>query len=86
MKPIQHVLLTAVLLVICLLWFELTPTDMWLQKLLYDETSHAWLWNRNEKITLFLFYDGIKVLIAVFGLGMIASLFLFRKSLVVQPG
>jgi membrane-associated PAP2 superfamily phosphatase len=84
MKPIHHVLFTGILLLICLLWFELTPTDIWLQKLLYHETTHTWLWDRNEKITLFLFYDGIKVAIAVFGLGMIASLFALRKSPVVQ--
>jgi len=84
MKPIHHVLFTGILLLICLLWFEFTPTDMWLQKLLYHESIHAWLWDRNEKISLFLFYDGIKVAIAVFGLGMIASLFALRKSPIVQ--
>ena len=84
MKPIRHVLLTAFALLICLLWFEFTPTDMWLQKLLYHETTRAWLWDRTEKISLFVFYDGIKVVIALFALGMIASLVLFRKSPLVQ--
>ncbi len=84
MKPIRHVFYASVSLIICVLWFELTPTDMWLQKLLYHESTRSWLWDRTERISQFLLYDGIKVLIVIFGLGMIAGLFVMRKSTFVR--
>lgn len=73
------------ILVICLLWFEFTPTDMWTQGFLFDQLDQQWLWDRDEPLTRFMLYDGIKVVLALFALIMAAALFFGRKSVAFAP-
>ena len=73
------------LLVFCLLWFELTPTDLWVQSFLFDQVDQQWLWNRDEPLSRFVLYDGIKVVLGMFAVVMAAALFFGRKSLALAP-
>jgi len=61
-------------LLISLLWFELTPTDMWLQSLFFRPGPQQWLWNGEEAIARTVLYTGIKQVLVVFGIGLIALL------------
>jgi membrane-associated PAP2 superfamily phosphatase len=61
-------------LAICLAWFELTPTDLWLQSLFFNQVSQQWLWSRTEPVGQLLLYDGIKALIIGFGIVLLGAL------------
>jgi membrane-associated PAP2 superfamily phosphatase len=61
-------------LLLTLLLFELTPADIWLQSLLFDTIHQQWLWSGEEPIARLILYTGIKRVLIVFGLAMIALL------------
>jgi len=79
MRPVRHALVTLAMLLVVLAFFELTSVDLWLQSRLYSASTGRWLWDRNEPVTRFLLYDGIKVVYAMFTAGLLAALVLFRR-------
>lgn len=77
--PGRQILLSAVMLVIALLWFELTTTDIWLQDFLFNAQDNAWLLDAPGQVLSFIFYDGIKKLLILFALGILICLLVFRN-------
>lgn len=75
----RHITLALTGLILCLLWFEFTPTDIWLQNLLYDTDARQWIWSRAEPITRLIFYNGIKDLLIAFAVGLLLSLVFIRR-------
>jgi membrane-associated PAP2 superfamily phosphatase len=55
------------------------------QSLFFDAPSQEWLWNRDEPFGRLFLYKGIKGLLIAFGLVLIATLFITRKSAAVKP-
>ncbi len=53
-------------------FFEITDADLWVQDHLYNFASHAWLVNARAPLPRLLFYNGPKILIWLFGIGLIA--------------
>lgn len=84
MTPHKQIVLTTLVLLACLLWFEFTPTDLWLQQQFYDSATGHWLWDRDEPVLRFLLYDGIKKLFILFALGLLVALVFYRKSALVR--
>lgn len=82
--PGRQVVFSAAALVVVLLWFELTHTDMWVQQYLYDATDKVWLLDHPARILSFLFYDGIKIALVLLAIGIMISLIFFRRSGVVR--
>ncbi len=80
MNPRRQLLLTGIVLLASFAWFELTPTDLWLQQQLYDVEQQAWVWSGKEPVTRFLLYDGAKGLLILFTLGLLLSLAFCRRS------
>lgn len=80
----KQIVLAALALLACLLWFEFTPTDLWLQQQFYDSATGHWLWDRDEPVLRFLLYDGIKKLFILFALGLLVALLFYRKSALVH--
>jgi membrane-associated PAP2 superfamily phosphatase len=72
-------------LLICLLWFEFTPTDIWVQELLFNRNSHQWLLDRTEPVSKFIMYDGVKWMLIAGGLALVCSLALARKLPAIRP-
>lgn len=72
-------------LLFSLFFFEWTPADLWLQRLLFDEASGKWLWRSGEPITRFLLYDGPKGALVLFALGLLLLLSLARWLPRVAP-
>lgn len=68
------------MLVIALLWFELTATDIWLQDFLFNAQHNRWLLDAPGPLLSFIFYDGIKKLLILFALGILICLLVFRNS------
>lgn len=76
---IRHFSYALVSLIVCLLWFELTPSDLWVQHFLYDTAGGHWIWSEKEPISHFVFYDGIKGLLIIFALWLLFALIFSRR-------
>ncbi len=79
MTATKHVLFSAFALLIALLWFELTNTDLWLQNLFFNTQNNHWLIDSPGPLLHFIFYDGIKKLLILFALAILISLLFFRN-------
>lgn len=70
--------ITAVVLVVAVLFFGLSGIDVWVQRHFYNPATHQWIVDTNNELLKFIFYDGIKRLLIViavlFLLGLIAGL------------
>jgi membrane-associated PAP2 superfamily phosphatase len=55
-------------------FFEITNVDLWVQDHFYNVASHAWLVDAKAKLPHLLFYVGPKLLIWLFGIGVLALL------------
>lgn len=80
----KQVAYSAVALTIVIVWFQMTSTDLWIQKLLFDNSSHTWLLDKTDPVMRFVFYDGIKKLLVLFCVGITVCLLIFRQSPVVK--
>lgn len=60
-----NIVLTASLLIISVLYFNLTDADTWIQRFFYDTQLQQWLWPRNEPLLQLFLYDGIKGVLIV---------------------
>jgi membrane-associated PAP2 superfamily phosphatase len=67
-----------------LIWFELTPTDLWFQQYFFDASNQQWILDRTEPVMRFLLYDGIKALLVLLMLSLVACLVFFKCSSIVR--
>lgn len=67
-------------LLLCLVVFEWIPLDLWLQRHFFDGVNQRWIWSSAEPISRFLLYDGLKWLLILCALGLIASLFFCKRA------
>lgn len=70
----RHLAYGLAVLVMALLFIELTPLDRMVQNAFYDGNVNSWLWNKNEPVGRLFFYDGPKRVLIAFALGLIAAL------------
>jgi len=80
----SEILCAGIILIFGIVLFESSSINIWVQNFLYDFDSARWIWDRDEKISKFIFYDCIKSLIVVFFLTILISVTCFRKSKLVQ--
>ncbi len=80
----KQFIVTFVLFVLTILFFEYTNTDIWIENIFYNFSTHTWLIDRNEKILKFIFYDGIKKLLIIVAVLMLLSLIVFRRNKIVN--
>jgi len=85
MTSAKHVVLTLGALAACLLCFELTPADVWLQEALYDESARSWLWSGADELARFVFYDGPKGLLILFAVCLALALVFIRRLPALAP-
>tara|TARA_R110002096_G_scaffold346647_2_gene540160 strand:- start:748 stop:1434 length:687 start_codon:yes stop_codon:yes gene_type:complete len=76
----RQVALAAAAIVACLAVFQLTDLDLLMQRHLFSVAPGRWIWSRDEAISRFLFYDGIKYLIILFAVGSAIALAFSRFS------
>ena len=76
MESTKNILIAAIVLIVAVLFFGLSPADIWVQKHFYNIETHQWILDTNNTVLKFIFYDGIKRLLIV-----IAVLFLFTLIL-----
>ncbi len=76
MESTRNILITAIVLVVAVLFFGLSGADIWVQSHFYNFSTHQWILDTNNTVLKFIFYDGIKRLLII-----IAVLFLFALIL-----
>ena len=84
LKNNKQIVITILLLVFVMAFFQLTDSDIYIQSFFYNFESKTWLIDKNEPILKFLFYDGLKNLLLLFGLLILLSLIFLRKKSLVQ--
>ncbi len=71
MESTKNIAITALILIVAVLFFGLSGTDVWVQNHFYNSLTHQWIVDTSNAVLKFIFYDGIKRLLIV-----IAVLFL----------
>lgn len=84
LKNNKQIVITILLLVFVMAFFQLTDSDIYIQSFFYDFESKTWLIDKNEPILKFFLYDGLKNLLLLFGLLIFLSLIFLRKKSLVQ--
>ncbi len=80
----KYIVFTIIILFITIVFFQYTNVDIWLQNYFYNFETHKWLVDRNEPISKFIFYNGIKKLLIIFAVCVLFALIFFRKKRVIQ--
>ena len=80
----KQIILTSIAIFFLIILFEFTDIDIWVQDHFYNFASQQWLLDRDEKITKFIFYDGIKKLLIISVVLLLAVLLLFRNSRLIR--
>lgn len=77
MTPVKHIAWTAAFIIVALIVTEYSTLDLWIQDRLFNQESEHWLLSNPSPFVRFVFYDGIKRLLIVFGLSIPILLFFF---------
>ena len=80
----KQIVFTSIALFCLVILFEFTDIDIWVQDHFYNFATQQWVLDRDEKITKFIFYDGIKKLLIISIVLLLAVLLLFRNSRLIQ--
>jgi len=79
----KQIITTVITLIFTVILFEMTNIDLWVQDFLYNVETKTWIINRDDQLTKFIFYDGIKKLFIALILSMTIALIFFKKSKLV---
>lgn len=74
MSAAKNIWVTALVLVVAILFFGLSGTDVWVQKHFYNPLSHQWIVDTNNTVLKFIFYDGIKRLLIIVAVLLLVGL------------
>jgi membrane-associated PAP2 superfamily phosphatase len=92
MSVAKQLWMSAVALIITVVFFGVSGTDIWVQNHFYNPITQQWLIDHDEPVLKFIFYDGIKRLIIIVDVVILItliigwkkpSLALYRKGLVI---
>ena len=80
----KQLIVTIVLLVVTILFFQFSNVDVWVENLFYNSATHTWLIDRDNKILKVIFYTGIKKLLITVAVMMLFALIIFRNSKIIN--
>ena len=80
----KQIALTGVILLLSVLFLEYSDADVVIQNYLYDFELNQWVLDRDNWISKFIFYDGIKRVLIVTILLIIVALLFFRKNQLIN--
>lgn len=81
---IKHIIGSCIALVICLLIFEFTHIDLWVQNFLFNADTNEWLLSTSNTALYIIFYSGIKKVLIIFALALLACLLLFKHKPIIK--
>lgn len=79
MASTRSIVLTLAALIIAILFFGLSGTDVWIQRHFYDSTTHTWRVDSHNEVLAFIFYDGIKRLLIIVGVVLLIITLIFWR-------
>ncbi len=80
MPVTRDIWMSAVALIATILFFGLSGTDIWVQNHFYNSSSHQWIFDREDPVLSFIFYDGIKRLLIILNVLIIIGLIFWWKK------
>ena len=85
MQVNKQIILTALLLLLSIIFFGLSPLDIEIQDLLYNTQTHQWLLSKNAQPYHFIFYTGAKKLLILVAVVFLILILFFRKHPKIKP-
>ncbi|WP_320033730.1 phosphatase PAP2 family protein [Halarcobacter sp.] len=79
-----QILISFLLLVFVLVFFQITDADIYVQKFFFNFTNNTWIWDRNEPISEFLLYSGLKKSLIIFAFCILIVLIFFWKKQIIR--
>ncbi len=80
MPVTKQMWMSAIALVIAVVFFGVSGTDIWVQNHFYNPQSHQWFLDREDPLLGFIFYDGIKRLLIVMNVLVLLGLIIWWKK------
>ncbi len=80
----KNILITTLILILSILIFEFSQIDLTIQTMFYNFDTKHWLIDKNEPIFKEIFYDDIKILLILFNIFILISIFVFRESQIIK--
>lgn len=72
--------MSAAALIVAVIFFGVSGTDIWVQNHFYNSVTHQWILDREDPVLSFIFYDGIKRLIIIFNVLVLIALVVWWKK------
>ncbi|MDD2369097.1 MAG: phosphatase PAP2 family protein [Sulfuricurvum sp.] len=85
MSAAKNIWASALILLLSVLFFGLSGTDIWVQKHFYNPLTHQWIVDTNNPVLRFIFYDGIKRLLIILNVLVIIVLIVKWKKPFLAP-
>jgi membrane-associated PAP2 superfamily phosphatase len=85
MASAKNILTTALILLGAILFFGLSPTDIWVQTHFYNPLTHGWMVDSTDSVFKFIFYDGIKRLLIIVAILFLLALIAGWKQAWMKP-
>jgi membrane-associated PAP2 superfamily phosphatase len=85
MSAVKNIWLSALILLLSILFFGLSGTDIWVEKHFYNPLTHQWIVDTNNPVLKFIFYDGIKRLLIILNVMVIIGLIAAWKKPFLVP-
>lgn len=80
----QELVCISLILVATIVLFEYISLDIWLQDHFFNFELKKWILDRNDRVTRFVFYDGIKKVFILSMLSILIGLVFFKKAQFIQ--
>ncbi len=75
-----QIFITLILLIATITFFQWSRADIALQDFFYDFATQSWLIDKQEPIMRFFLYRGLKIVLVLFAVSILFSLWFFRKK------
>jgi membrane-associated PAP2 superfamily phosphatase len=76
----KHLIISILLLIFVIGFFQFTNSDIMVQNYFYNFETKSWLIDKDEPILKFFLYDGLKKGLIIFGVFILILLIFFRKK------
>jgi len=80
MRLERQIRLTAILLIVSILFFGISSVDLDIQNLFYDADHRSWILDKHAQPWRILFYSGLKRILILFGIALLLFALMMRKK------
>lgn len=81
---LKHAVVTTLAMLATLVLFQETNLDFQVQDFLYDHSVHRWLLQKDDAFSHFIFYTGIKTVLIIIFVSLLATLYVSRHYILSE--